>query len=596
MKNYTEYSKDLELKRHSNNHLKETNTSGFIYEDEDIESLNIENEIGGDETATANVSMVTNVAETLTTYVGMGLVAKFAFKKLGGWLVGSAISKAGAAAVAKSSFAVGTTAAAAGAAKVSIFTKALSALGVKSAVAATTTGTTTGLWGAGFWTGIGRSLLMGGKAILSFFTTAAGVTVLAAAAVVWGFFYLRGNPDMYEIKEIWENGKHKKSTSKTKIKNIYKSVAGGLFASKTAGLSFLGKLNDSFKGEGKFTIRISDDQKSLKYVEEYMKGIEKLGESITESSLMNEILAGDSKEDWIDEVFDQYAGFNVSGRKDVDDYISMKAYVSKYMLENDDDEKNPYKMSVAEESEGWYDTFFDNFIPGMNTIGWASWMLSEEYLNQANSTHNITNRKWLHQIMRSYWNNRVDNLDASNFGIQEFQKYCKMILGNDSLLTDIGFLRQLEYGVLNEDGKYTTKGSFEDLLKQVGPFVTKFLKANAASDKKVPVTNVTLAFATFWASYALMASIWEGSITYLALMQLIYGIEDGSKKHDVLKKFSIDDEYESGEKVDQTNNNSKGDVKGSQDYGDISPEIHQKNADIVINKFKELEGLDQFRG
>lgn len=568
MKKYKVYSEELENKINSNKHLKNSNTIGALYEDE-TESLNVSGDVGT-ETSTSSPSIVTEVAEIMASDVGMYFMYGLLAKRVGGIFAKSALSKIAATELAGTAF--GSTAGAAGTA---------------TATAAT----------GGFWSGISGGISTAATAIYTFFGTAAGIAVAAVGLAVWGFFYLRGDPDMYEIKEIWKSGKHTRTTTDSKIKKIYKLVAGGLYASKNAGMYFLAKLNNENAKEGKFTVRISDNKGSLKYVEKYMTEIESLGEAITNSPLMTELFAGNSKDDWVDQIFDQYVGYNVSGKKDSEDYSSLKNYVTKYMLENGTDENNPYKVSVAEEAEGWYDTAFGANIPGMNILGWASWMLSEEYLNQANSVYNITNRKWIHEAMRPYWIFRIDNLDASEFGINHFAKYAKSILGNGTLLSNVGFLRQLEYGMLGRDGKYTTKGNFEDLVKKVGPFVTKYLKYNAASDKKVPVTNVTLAFACFWATYALIASIWEGSVTYLALMGLIHQVENGSANQQVLKAFGIDDEYALGIKVNQRKST---DSKKSKDkksgFSSVPNETHIKNADEVIKTFKEMPGIEKFKG
>lgn len=558
MKTFKEYLKISKINKLNNNLLKEeSKLSMFLYEDE-VAPLDVSGDISDNiQKATTDPSTTTNIVSSMATNVGQYFIYGWMIKRFGGKLVTGVVAKLAAQGILKG----GTVAA------------------TETIVSSVETGGIT----IGFWATIWAGL-----------TSAIGLSMIGVGLAIWGFLYLMGDPDMYEIKELWKNGRHQKNPTNSKVKEIYKLVAGGLYASKNAGMYFIGKINKESTSSGKFTIRIMDEKKSTQYVEKYMTEINELGELIIKSPLVTDLFVGD-QDSWVGDIEDQYAGYNVSGKSNSEDYTSLKNYVEKYMLENGGDDKNPYKVSVAEEAEGFYDTAFGLNIPGMSTLGYASWMLSEECLNQTNSTYNITTRKWIHEAMRPFWIFNVDNLDASNFGLNEFSKFSKSIIGKDSLLSDVGFLKQLEWGILSEDGKYTTKGTFEDLIKQVGPFITKYLKYNAASNKKVPVTNVTLAFGCFWATFGLMTSIWEGSITYLALMRLIYDTQMGTAEQNVLKVFKIDDEYKAGVKINQRNSKSKGD---STDSGTISVSDEEKikNADIVINAFKNMNGIEEFRG
>lgn len=555
-----------------------------------------------DDGTTLGVS-VGETATSLFGYAGMTLIGAKVLKMIGGKILSKSIVVQGvkAALANQVATAAGTTA-------------------VKGAVATTTTATKIGLFKSFFSTlGFQKSIAIGAKptllgklgyglgasvkAIASFLASSAGLAVAAVGVAVWAFFYLRGDPTMYEILELWNDGRHNKKPKNDKVKKTYELAAGGFFAAKTQGLSIASVLNSKTENKGMFTIRIKDENFPDSLIEEYFS-IEKIYEKLSNNPLLTEIFYGETNNEWIDKIHSNYAGLSISGKTRIDDYNSLKSYVSKYMLENSDDSKNPYKMSLAEESEGWYDTAFGLNVPGMNELGWASWMCSEEYLNNSNSVVSLQSRTWLYEILNSYWLYKVSDLNASAFNRNDFIKIVERFVGKGTPLSNPELLASLEYGILTEDAQFYSKGNFVDLLPLIGSSISKNLKAIAASDKKVPISNVTLAFAMTYATYSLALIIWEGAVTFLALSQLI--LELSKEQKDVLKKGNVDDEFDSKEVKDQKDKSElRSGEKGYEEqekrkreatYKDVSDEVHEKNADLVITKFKEIPELEGFAG
>jgi hypothetical protein len=107
-----------------------------------------------------------------------------------------------------------------------------------------------------------------------------------------------------------------------------------------------------------------------------------------------------------------------------------------------------------------------------------------------------------------------------------------------------------------------------------------------------------------YATYSLALIIWEGALTFLALSQLILELSKDQKE--VLKKGNVDDEFDSKQAKDQKDKSElRSGEKGYEEqevkkreatYKDVADEVHEKNADIVITKFKEIPDLESFAG
>lgn len=462
--------------------------------------------------------------------------------------------------------------------------------------------------GGGFFSTAGGFMQAAGAKITAVLTSTAFLVVAGVAIAVWGTFYLIGDLDMYEILELWSGGKHgDKATDRDyeeHVENTYKAAGSGLLSAKITGLTFLSRLNAKYQKEGKITIRLRDSEKVVEAnAEEYLKLYEILDRELDDVPLITEIFAGKDEKEWVEKVKENYHGLNVSGRKNIDNYDILKAYVTKYMLEDEDDPKNPYMESVAEESEGWYSTFFENFIPGMSPLGWASWMLSEEYLNNMNSVTKLKSREWLYKAMNSYWIAKVENLDASSFTVEQFAQMSTHVLGNGILTKKLHVLNNLEYGIINDNAEYKRLGTFQELLRLTGKFNTEMLLNTAKSDKKVPVTNVTLSFALMHSTYSLLYVLYEGLVMQLALLQIASGIDQGERK--VLDKYGVGDEYDSGKRLDNNSKLSKEErakiesVKGGTSNNNpekVNTQEIIKTADEVIETFKQLPNLQGFEG
>lgn len=434
------------------------------------------------------------------------------------------------------------------------------------------------------------ALLSAANTILAFLTSAAGITVGVIAVGVFVTLYLAGNSEMKEIFQIWKDGRHGPNKG-SDAKEVYKNVSAGLYAAKLVGISFLKYICSKYP-EGHFIIRIKDEKNSEQYIEDYFTKMDFLGEALAKSDLMTNIFAGEKASDWVDEIEKEYAGLQVSGRKKTDNYDIMKAYVIKYMLEDESAAENYYKKELAEEAEGWFSTFFDNFIPGMSILGWSSWMISESYINNINTLVDLKQRPWLWEVAKTYWTYKVKDLSIEDFSIDDFAKLSKRITGKDSIVSNPNFLKQLEYGYLTEEGQYFKEGTFEELLKRCGKYVTHKSMENAQNSKAIPVTNLTMSFSALYATYSLLFNIYEGAVTYLALMQLVGSISDAERK--ILGKYKVDDEYDSGEIVDQGDTGSKAE-KEKEEKKDTSAKA-EISADEIIKTFAEKPEFKNFPG
>lgn len=432
--------------------------------------------------------------------------------------------------------------------------------------------------------------------------TPVGWITLGVIAISGIFIYTFWNDDMYEIDEIWKSKKHNKGKQDAFTKQIYDLITKGLFESRILGTGIIEEFakitkNKKFSDGEKLVIRLSNDA-LIKEGYRYDEGVGQL-DKIFKSSEMQKTIIGTSttSADWIDDVKNNYDGFPISGKENLDDYGTIKKFVTKWMFENSSNDKNYYGKSLAEDSEGWFDTKFDTATPGLNTLGYATYFLSEDYLNNINSLGLLKNKRLLWMVMQSYWITKISNLDASTFSINQFCKLVGVLSGGVSNpYTDPNFVSQLQYwkysekGGINGVGSNERLGSFQEILTAVGVYITEQSRNIAKTDAPSVVSNLTVSFALLWATYSLLYQIQVGSlITFGQLSYLVWL----NKEENEIAKLDI--------------TKAKSGSVGGEDRGSYMP-TSTTNKDVAptpkapvnieefIEKVDSIAGFDKFEG
>jgi hypothetical protein len=425
--------------------------------------------------------------------------------------------------------------------------------------------------------------------------TPVGWITLGVLAISGIFIYTFWNDEMYEIDEIWKSKKHHKGKQDSFTKEIYDLITKGLFSSRVLGTGIIeqfAKINKS-KSFGKdeyLVIRLSNEALVRDGVR-YDEGVEQL-DNIFKNSEMQRNLIGTSttSADWISDIKKNYDGLSISGKQNLDDYGTIKQFVAKWMFENSSNDKNYYGKSLAEDSEGWFDTKFDTATPGMKPLGYATYFLSEEYLNNINSLGSLKDRKFLWMVMQSYWITKISNLDATTFSINQFCKLVGVISGGvENPYTDPAFVSNLKYWKYSDKGGITgageckQMGSFQELLTAVGVYITEQSRTIAQeSDNPSVVSNLTISFALLWATYSLMYQIQVGSLVTFGQLSYLTWLH---KEETEINKLNITPSKQSG--------NFK---SGYSSTNQVTEPKAPVNIEEFIDKVDTIADIDKFEG
>jgi len=425
--------------------------------------------------------------------------------------------------------------------------------------------------------------------------TPVGWITLGVLAISGIFIYTFWNDEMYEIEEIWKSKKHHKGKQDSFTKEIYDLVTKGLFASRVLGTGIIEKFTDINKsksfGKGEYMVIRLSNEALVRDANRYDEGIEQL-DNIFKNSEMQKNLIGTSttSADWIRDIKNNYDGLPISGKQNLDDYGTIKKFVTKWMFENSTSDKNYYGKSLAEDSEGWFDTKFDTATPGMKPLGYATYFLSEEYLNNINSLGYLKDRRFLWMVMQSYWITKISNLDATTFSVNQFCKLVGVISGGiDNPYTDPEFVSNLKYWKYSDKGGVTgageckQMGSFQELLTAVGVYITEQSRNIAQeSDNPSVVSNLTISFALLWATYSLMYQIQVGSLVTFGQLSYLTWLH---KEETEIAKLSVTPSTQGGKvKSGYSSTNQVNEPK--------APETIEE----FIDKVDTIADIDKFEG
>jgi len=425
--------------------------------------------------------------------------------------------------------------------------------------------------------------------------TPVGWITIGVLAITGIFIYTFWNDTMYEIDEVWKSKKHNKGKQDSFTKEIYDLITKGLFASRVLGTGIIEQFvkinkNKSFGKDEYMVIRLSNEG-LIKDGNRYDDGVEQL-DNIFKNSEMQKNLIGTSttSADWIRDIKNNYDGLPISGKQNLDDYGTIKKFVTKWMFENSSDDKNYYGKSLAEDSEGWFDTKFDTATPGMKPLGYATYFLSEEYLNNINSLGYLKDRRFLWMVMQSYWITKISNLDATTFSINQFCKLVGVISGGvDNPYTDSTFVSNLKYwkysdkGGVTGAGKCEQMGSFQELLTAVGVYITEQSRNIAQeSDNPSVVSNLTISFALLWATYSLMYQIQVGSLVTFGQLSYLTWLH---KEETEIAKLSVTPSTQGG-KVGS----------GFSSTNQVNEPKAPETIEEFINKVDTIADIDKFEG
>lgn len=329
----------------------------------------------------------------------------------------------------------------------------------------------------------------------------------AVSVGTWGYFYLSGDENMYEIEEGWKDGLNAENHKTTEV---YKLMGSTLHNSAFLGIRII---NDLFQSENLYMRVDIKDQSIASAFDKGVHGL--LNNSIVVKSLYN----NQDLNYWITSVKNSYRGIPVSGKKDVKDYSLLKSYVAKYELENSGG-KNPYGVPVAEEAEGVYDTFFGQFVPGMSSFGYASFMLSEDYLNNINNVVNLTQNKFLYKLIQTWWTQKIRNFNITEFSIQNLVDFLTWITGGKTYLSVSDFNNvQICERTNDINADPDVKYSMQELLNITYKKVNEEIKKSMEGESKLPHTNVTMSFALFCSCFMIMDILTNSFATQVAMYE-----------------------------------------------------------------------------
>ncbi len=357
----------------------------------------------------------------------------------------------------------------------------------------------------------------------------AGVGVVAVGT--WGYYYLSGNENMFEIEEIWADGKHSDNNDKTK--EVYKVTASTLHHASYLGTIITKKIFDSEN------LYMRVDVKNQSIASKFDAGVYGVNKNINN---VKKIYNDSTLDYWINKVSNSYRGYNVSGKNNPKDYTLLKSYVSKYDLESS---SNLYKVELAEESEGWYDTLFDNFIPGMSLLGYSSFMLSSEYLNNINSLSPLSDKTFLYKIVDCYWKNKVKGLDSSSMNSTTFSNFIVWATGKSYFSeSDLDNVQVCLRGNENDiNAEPEVRYSFSELMGTIGKKIKEEIVKYTAGESKLAHTNVTVAFAMFSACFTVMDILTNSFATQVAMYEAFKKKQQEIKIKQEEEKKETDPEY-----------------------------------------------------
>jgi hypothetical protein len=414
-------------------------------------------------------------------------------------------------------------------------------------------------------------------------------------ASVLGYFLW--NSDMFEIAEQWKSKKHYKDKNDTNSKNIYGLITKGFFQSRDIGTGIVENLNSylGFDSKEYCLLKIDDNTLSENLVA-YDNGIDELDYCLNEGDFVKSILGTTNTEnDWVEMIKTSYHDIPISGKSNLDDYGTIKNFISKWNL---DGGSNYYDKELAEDSTGILDSNTNLFTPGMNVLGWATFFTSDDYLNNVNSLGYLKNRKFLTYVMRAYWITKVNNLDASNFSVNQFCKLVEILSdGNKNIYTNPSFVSNINYCKFGEMksksgmGVIHKIGRFQDLLTLIGKNITEKSKQIATTDETGAVTNVTISFALLWATMQLLFLLQNSTMVNLG--QLVY-LDLFDEEETEYSKFK-------GVKSNITKQQSKsGSSTQKSSGGQSQPKTDKietpKTIEEVIDKVDNIPGIEEFEG
>lgn len=344
---------------------------------------------------------------------------------------------------------------------------------------------------------------IGGAAIANPWATL-GITIAIGGIFAW--FKLVGDKAKKEILEIWSRGVYTPIliTTSPFVQEIVKLIGSSLTISERISWQSSDILCKKYgQSESLTALRILPVKSRLENEvtnEKMAEFVAELDSSLSASKTLQFLINDtDSKtwKDYIDKINESYSGLNISSTKTSTDYNAIRGYVTKYKLE--DEEK--YGFAVAEEADGWYSTGFDAFEPGMLAMGWADWLFSKEFINNTNSYSKITeDRRLLYYAAEMMWGIKGIGTEPFVVSIEEFCKVIeKLVVGKPGPWSDVDFIKNMEFGVVSDDGSYKKINNFQAFLNEsVAEHLKALEKSLLGYDKKFPYTSATVAISLYF--------------------------------------------------------------------------------------------------
>lgn len=372
---------------------------------------------------------------------------------------------------------------------------------------------------------IGRKLA--GKALTYIMARTAGKILSRAipyagwALLAWDAIevtmWLAGDSNFYEPEEGWSGAKHGRAKLDDS-KKTYNIIGTSI----TTSIALIGgSVNKYFKeasnDENTFDINYNfPSQYNGKYnvseeeMEEWTKFVIDLDKGLTDSPYianMNKLLQIFST--ITADITSDFNSINITGKKDAEDWEVIKDAGSAYSL---DDDSNIYGVEVAEDLGSFFEYFF---IPGLNSMGWATVFTSEQYLESMDKEYGFAGDfNILEFLYVSHKKINLTDITYDNFDINSFKNVVTLLLGNDFYNKHQKIFSKLEYGSM--DGETWKKiADINKYVEMIGSIMNTELNSIYNNKQKMfAITKPILSIAAVYAIYGMLSDILKSGAKY----------------------------------------------------------------------------------
>jgi len=329
--------------------------------------------------------------------------------------------------------------------------------------------------------------------------------------------WLAGDSKFYEPEEGWSGAKHGRAKLEDSKKTY--SIIGTSITTSIGLIS--GSVNKYFK-------EASNDENVLdinynfpsKYNEKYNVSEEEMQEwidfvidldrGLTDSPYianMNKLLQTFST--ITADITSDFNSINITGKKDAEDWEIIKDAGTAYSL---DEDTNIYGIEVAEDLGSFFEYFF---IPGLNSMGWATVFTSEQYLESMDKEYGfVGDFNILEFLYVSHKKINLTDITYDNFDINSFKNVVTLLLGNDFYNKYQKIFSKLEYGSMDGE-KWKKVADINKYVEMIGGVMnTELNNIYNNKQKMFAITKPILSIAAVYAIYGMLSDILKSGAKY----------------------------------------------------------------------------------